>query len=319
MRADRVLSVLLLLQTYGKMTAKELAAKLEVSERTIVRDLEALSIAGVPVYAERGSQGGWRLAEGYRTNLTGMKAGELLSLILSSHPALLSDLGLGNHFQAAMRKLLAAAPEPIRLNTEKWWQHIHIDGAGWRQAKEACPYLHVVQEAVGAARKLRVRYPKGDAAAERVLGPLGLVAKGSIWYLVAVNEEQEVRTYRISRIAEAQMLDEAFVRPENFQLSEYWEKSVEHFKSRLPRYISALKIRKEALEGLKRERFVNVLSESEREDGWLEVQADFETPDYALRTVLGFGATAVVTAPGELRERVQAEVLKMAAHYSDIR
>ena len=316
MRADRILSILLLLQNNGKMTTKELAKKLEVSERTVVRDMEALSMAGVPVYAERGSQGGWRLADGYRTQLTGMRAEEIISLLTSSHSGYLADLGLGEHFDRAMQKLLASSPETIRKDTEQWWRKLYIDGAGWHEAKETYPYLMTVQDAVWQERKLRISYQRGDHAAVRVVRPLGLVAKRSVWYLVAMNEEGEYRTFRISRIAAAEMLDEPFERPADFQLNEYWERSMEDFKTRLPRYVVSLKLREASFELLKKERFVTILSCLPAKDGWIEAEVDMETSDYACRTVLSFGLSALVVAPEELRTKVAAEARAVDDIYS---
>src|SRR5215468_2621132 len=200
MRADRLLSILMLLQVHRKMTASDLARRMEVCERTIHRDMEALGAAGVPVLADRGSGGGWRLLEGYRTNLTGLNEVEVQALFLSNPPRLLADLGLEKASDAALLKLLAALPAMQRDGAEYVRQRIHVDVAGWRQSEEAVPLLPVLQEAVWRERKLRFTYLRGDGVmVERVVDPLGLVAKGSIWYLVAA-VEGEPRSYRISRL-----------------------------------------------------------------------------------------------------------------------
>ena len=152
MRADRLVSILLLLQNQGKLTTRQLADKLEVAERTIMRDMEALSMAGIPVYAERGNQGGWQLAAGYRTTVTGMKAEEFTSLLISAHPGLQRDLGIEQHFDQAYQKLLAASSPAFKQSAEQMRQKIHIDGAGCHggQGEQACPYLTTAQEAVWA-------------------------------------------------------------------------------------------------------------------------------------------------------------------------
>src|SRR5215208_5430614 len=186
MRADRLLSIMLLLQLYQRLTAGELARRLEVSERTIHRDMEALSTAGVPVVAERGSGGGWALVDGYRTNLTGLNAAEVQTLFSGLPPRLLADLRLDRARDAAHVKLLAALPEASRADAEYARRRVHVDVAGWGGAEEAVPHLHAAQEAVWRGRKLLFTYG-GDCggAAERAVDPLGLVAKGGVWYLVA--------------------------------------------------------------------------------------------------------------------------------------
>lgn len=166
-RADRLLSILLLLQNHGKMTSRELARRLEVSERTIFRDMEALCTAGIPVYADRGSTGGWALTEGYRTRLTGMKAQELMSLLLMNSSSLVDDLGLRGEFDSACLKLLAASPAELRRDAEVARERIHVDGAGWHQTSESSTYLPVVQEAVWEERTLRIEYERHDGDCSR--------------------------------------------------------------------------------------------------------------------------------------------------------
>src|SRR5215207_7455103 len=193
MRADRLVSIMLLLQVYRRLTAGELARRLEVSERTIHRDMEALSAAGVPVVAERGSGGGWALAGGYRTNLTGLNAAEVQTLFSGLPARLLADLKLDRDSDAAHVKLLAALPPSSRADAEYARRRVHVDVAGWGAAEEAVPHLHTVQEAVWRGRKLFFTYGDdcGGAAAERAVDPLGLVAKGGVWYLVARAGEGE--------------------------------------------------------------------------------------------------------------------------------
>lgn len=317
MRADRMLTILLLLQNQGKMTTRELAKQLEVSERTVVRDMEALSVSGVPVYAERGSQGGWLLADGYRTRLTGMKSEELMALLTTSHPGLLADLGIREHFDLAIQKLLASTPASIKEHTEQLWKKIHIDGAGWHQAREACPHLPTVQEAVQTDRRLRIEYRRDQETAVRVVEPLGLVAKRSVWYLVARNEEGTCRTYRISRITGAETLAEAFERPADFDLGAYWEESVESFQQRLPRYAAEVKLRPSILSRLERERYITVgeIGETDSE-GWIAAVIEFATLDHACESVLSFGSSAAVIAPAELKERVIAEAQAVLERYA---
>ncbi|HEX8339101.1 MAG TPA: HTH domain-containing protein, partial [Pyrinomonadaceae bacterium] len=176
MRADRLVSIMLLLQIHRRLTAGELARRLEVSERTIHRDMEALSKAGVPVVAERGAGGGWALVGGYRTNLTGLNAAEVQTLFAGLPPRLLADLGLNRDSEAAHVKLLAALPPSARADAEYARRRVHVDVAGWGGgAEEAVPHLHTIQEAVWRGRRLCFTYggDRGESAG-RVADPLGL-------------------------------------------------------------------------------------------------------------------------------------------------
>src|SRR5262245_42493554 len=234
MRADRLLSILLLLQVHRRQTARELARRLEVSERTIHRDMEALSAAGFPVFAERGSGGGWMLVEGYKTNLTGLNKDEIQALFLTKPLRLLADLGLEKASDAALLKLSSSLPSMHRYNAEHARQRIHIDVTGWHRSDESIHFMPLLQEAIWQEHMLKFRYQRGGGCdpVERLASPLGLVAKGSVWYLVAA-VDGEVRSYRVSRILDAQVTAEPCIRPEGFDLAAYWEQSAASFKEHL--------------------------------------------------------------------------------------
>lgn len=326
MRASRLVSIILALQNQGKMTARQLSEQLEVSERTILRDMEELSASGVPVYAERGKEGGWLLVEGYRTTLTGILADELAALLVASRPELLSDLGRGQQLEAALQKLLAAATEAARSGAEAVRRKLHIDGAGWqpnRQRSEPAVCLAAVQEAVWQERELRIDYMREGAEKIRIVQPLGLVAKRGIWYLVADTAEDGMRTFRISRLLRAEALPGTFAMPEGFDLAAYWESSLERFREQLPRYPAKLKVRADVMKRLEAQRFVAVLSSqaacveaSEACDGkvngeaceWLLAEVEFDTAESACEIVLGFGARVEVLEPPELRKLVRDEI-----------
>ena len=217
MRADRLVSILLLLQVNRRTTARELAKRLEVSERTIHRDMDALCSAGVPVTAERGNGGGWGLMEAYKANLTGLNYSEIQTLFLTKPAQLLSDLGLHQASEGALIKLLAALPAMSRRNAEYARQRIHIDTAGWRNSPENVASLPVIQEALWQERKLQFIYERADCEpSERIVDPLGLVAKGSTWYLVAAVDGAS-RTYRVSRIREARLTEQPSYAPGRFR------------------------------------------------------------------------------------------------------
>lgn len=306
MRADRLLSIMLLLQVHRRVTARELAKRLEVSERTIHRDMEALSTSGVPVYAERGSHGGWMLMEEYRTNLTGLTKAEIEALFLNKPAKLLTDLGLSKASNAASVKLLAALPAAHRDAAEYARQRIYVDTTSWNPTKEPFPFLPVIQAAVWQGQRLRFLYGRGDCdAVERVVDPLGLVAKGSVWYLVAA-VEGEIRSYRISGVQDVEVLDEPCQRPKDFDLAAYWEQSLASFKASLPRYQARVRVSPAIFPRLSYAgRFARIERTGAPEaDGWREVSIRFDTEEIACEYMLSFGAQLEVLEPPELREKV---------------
>lgn len=319
MRADRLLSILLLLQVHRRLTARDLAKRLEVSERTIHRDMEALSMAGVPVVAGRGTGGGWGLLEAYRTNLTGLNEAEIQAVFLSGPPRLLADLGLDKAAQAALIKLLAALPALSRRNAEEIRQRIYVDAAGWRQPGETIPFLPRLQEAIWLERKLRLSYRRGGdgAAVERVVEPLGLVAKGSVWYLVAA-VEGELRSYRVSRVQDATLTDEPFVRPRDFDLAAHWEQSTTEFKANLPRYPATVRADPAILPRIRQESHYTRLQRVglPEADGWLTVDILFEEEHSAREYVLSFGPQIEVLEPAALREQVLEAAQGIVARYT---
>lgn len=242
MRADRLLSILLLLQIERRITTAELARRLEVSDRTIHRDMDALSAAGVPVVAARGTGGGWFLLDEYRTDLTGLSEAESQTLFLTTPTRLIADLGLARAASGALIKLRAALPRQQQPGAEDVRQRIHIDAAGWRQTEGALPAMPVLQEALWGNQRLWIRYRRSDdSESERTLDPLGLVAKGNLWYLIAASEG-EIRTYRVSRIVAATLLDHPVTRPAGFDLAGYWAQSSREFLSRLPQYRATVRV-----------------------------------------------------------------------------
>lgn len=230
MRADRLLSLLLLLQNRGRMTAPDLAAELEVSVRTVYRDVEALSASGVPVYADRGPAGGYRLLDGYRTRLTGLTGDEADSLFLAGMPGPAAELGLGADLTTAQLKLRAALPAELGERSRRIQERFHLDAPGWFRDAEPVPHLAAAAEAVWELRVLRVHYRRWRGEVRRELCPLGLVLKGGIWYLVA-RVEDTVRSYRVSRILAAEVLEEVFDRPAGFDLAAYWAESSRRLES----------------------------------------------------------------------------------------
>jgi predicted DNA-binding transcriptional regulator YafY len=342
MRADRLLQIMLLLQTRDRMTTRELAEKLEVSERTIHRDMEALSAAEVPVYAERGAAGGWRMMEGYRADWTGLRKNELLALLAGEPHRHLTDLGFGDAYEAAVLKVLASLSPSLRRDADYMRQRVYVDTAGWHQSGEEVPWLSILQEAVWEGCKLRLLYASsGDSASsERVVNPLGLVLMGSLWYLVANLDKQEPRTYRVSRIQDATLLEEPVVRSDSFDLATYWQRSVDRFRSELPRYSAHALVHPSACARLEQTRYVQVVAwldgetdsavssgwqprkhdaSSARNDAsvtWRKAELEFHTLESACEILLGFGAKVCVLEPLELRDGLLEAANNIAHMYS---
>ena len=320
MRADRLLSIVLLLQAHHQMSSSVLAKRLEVSERTIHRDMEALSGAGIPVVAERGSAGGWSLLGEYRTNLTGLNEAEIQSLFVSQPPKLLADLRLEKASEGALLKLLAALPVMYRRGAERARQRIYVDSAGWSRHEEPVPLLPVLQDAIWSERKLRITYQRGPGcdAVERELDPLGLVAKGSAWYLVA-GVSGGLRSYRISRISNAEILDAACAVPADFDLAHHWEQSAAQFKSNLPNYLATFRVSPTVFPRLRfAGRFARVGEVVETDaEGWLIVKVGFDVEEIACEYALGFGANLEVVEPVSLREKVLEMAREVIGFYAE--
>jgi len=318
LRADRLLTILLLLQNRGKLTSRELATLLETSERTIIRDMEALSAAGIPVLAERGRHGGWRLTDGYRTSLTGMKPKEMASLLLSADPAILNALGIQEEFSAATLKLAAVTSGGSAPTADFFSQRIHIDSTGWHPSEESFPYLPLLQQALWEDRKVSIIYLRNGEAKVRLIAPLGLVAKRGVWYLIGEHDGL-LRTYRVSRILSAEVTGESFERPRDFNLPDYWALSKESFKSALPCYPANLLVNKGSLQEFEHERYVTLLSIEEHTDpAWLYVEAEFNTLESACRIVLSFGPGMIVISPEELRIKVSSAAAATVSLYKHV-
>lgn len=319
MRADRLFSIVLLLQSHRQLTARNLAHRLEVSERTIHRDMEALSGAGIPVVAERGTGGGWSLLGEYRTNLTGLNEAEIQSLFVTKPARLLADLNLEKASEGALLKLLASLPSVYRRGAETARQRIYVDVTGWNRSEEPVPLLHLLQDAIWHERKVRMTYGRGECGSvERLLDPLGLVAKGSVWYLVA-GVEGAVRSYRVSRIEAAEMIDEPCVRPADFDLAAFWEQSAAEFRAHMPRYRALVRVRQEIVPRLPYAgRFARIERIGRADDkGWVEVSLRFDVEEMACEYALGFGTLLEVLEPRALREKVLETAKRVVAFYTE--
>jgi predicted DNA-binding transcriptional regulator YafY len=303
MRGDRLLSILLLLQAHRRQTARQLAGRLEVSERTILRDMEALSGSGVPVIAERGVGGGWSLLDGFETRLTGLKSREIQSLFLSPPPGLLADLGLAQEGEIALTKLRASLPAEARAQAEFASRRILVDTRGWRDPGESVACLPVCLDALWRGRRVRFTYTGAlHPVGERVADPLGLIAKGAAWYLIA-NTGSGPRTYRVSRMRDAEVLpDAAAAVPAEFDLAAYWRTSVAEFRQALPRYEAAFRVNPAVMHWV-RYRGWRLMEEKPEGDS-IAVRIRFDAEEEAVQFALSFGADIEVLEPGTLRRMV---------------
>ncbi|MCF1645994.1 helix-turn-helix transcriptional regulator [Streptomyces indiaensis] len=316
MRADRLLSLLLLLQNRGRMTAPELAAELEVSVRTVYRDVEALGAAGVPVCADRGPEGGYRLVDGYRTRLTGLTDAEAGSLFLAGMPGPARDLGLGAVLASAQLKVQAALPAELSGQARRVQERFHLDAPAWFREADPVPCLEAVAAAVWERRVLRLHYRRWRGEIHREVRPLGLVLKGGIWYLVALAEEA-VRTYRVSRVLSVAETGELFDRPAGFA---HWETSSRHLEAALRQGTARVRLSPRGQKLLPMQfgaAGVHALESASAPDadGWTEVELSVETEAVAVGDLLRLGPEAEVLGPPELRQAVARAVAALARRY----
>ncbi|MBL1097694.1 helix-turn-helix transcriptional regulator [Streptomyces coffeae] len=323
MSAGRLLSLLLLLQARGRMSARGVADELGVSVRTAYRDLARLQAAGVPVYAEPGRGGGYQLLDGYRTRLTGMSEGEARALFFAGLPGPAADLGLAAEVTAARLKLLAALPTGLREEAARSAAVFHLDAPGWYRETEQTPQLPLLVDAVLTRRAVDVRYRRWRAPQEvnRRLRPYGLVLKSGIWYLVAAVAESRIATYRVAQVLDAVLSDERFDRPQGFDLGAYWTSYLDDFETR--RYTGTATIRLSP-RGRRRlpdnvppevVRAVDSTATAVGDDGWVEAVIPIESTDHARGELLRLGIDVEVVSPAELRQAMAATVGVLARAY----
>jgi predicted DNA-binding transcriptional regulator YafY len=315
MKSERLLAMLLLLQARGRLPAHQIAETLEVSERTVYRDLDSLSAAGVPVHAERGAGGGIVLAEGYRKALTQFHEEEIRALFVSSANPL-ADLGLGESLAHALEKLAGALPETQRRAAQKTRDRIYVDQRRWKQMAQPREHLATLRRAVWDDRRATLRYKdRNGAVTERVIDPLGLVAKAGIWYLVA-RYRDEFRVFRAERIIGVEERPDKFERPSDFDLDRFWESSAMSFEQNLPAYPVTLRVQPEALEEVTAYWETEMLGDGVNEASGRLVRIVFPSPGAALSHVIAWGNAVDIAEPAELRERVVERARDVLARYA---
>lgn len=319
MRSGRLLSLLMLLQAKGRVSAPAIAQKLQVSVRTVLRDIDELSASGVPVRALRGADGGFELLEGWRTRLTGLTPAEAQAMFMVGAAGPTAQLGLGEAAESAQLKLMAALPQEWQADARRVASRFHLDAVGWYRREERLPALPVVADAVWNTRRLAIRYDSWKGVVDRRIEPLGLVMKSGEWYLVAGAGKGTPRTYKLSNILTLEP-GAAFTRPRGFDLAKYWNESIARFETGLYRGTATLRA---SPKGLKRLRYLSA-AVAEAVDrarakpdarGWTNVTIPIESVDMAANDLLRVGAECEVLQPAELRAKVGEAAAAMARLY----
>ncbi|WP_030490129.1 helix-turn-helix transcriptional regulator [Micromonospora chokoriensis] len=321
MRASRLISLLLLLQARGSMTASELARELEISERTVYRDVLALSAAGVPVYADRGRAGGYRLLGGYRTRLTGLTRDEAEALFLAGLPGPAGDMGLADAVASAELKVLAALPPALRDAPARAGQRFHLDVPGWFRETTPPLWLPELARAVWADRVVELRYRRGDREVTRQVQPYGLVLKSAVWYLVG-RVGDDVRTYRVDRVTGVEVGDEHFDRDEGFDLAGHWREQAGSFLRTILRAEVTVRLSPAGLRQLRHlvdaptvyDELVAAASEPDGQ-GWVVARLPVESVQVAYHQLLGLGPEVEVLGPPELRQLFAESAERLGALY----
>lgn len=317
MRASRLLSILMLLQLRERLTAEALAAEFEVSVRTIYRDIDRLAEAGVPVYADRGPGGGFRLVDGYRTRLTGLASDEAEALFMIGLPGPAAALGMGPAASNAGRKMLAALPRASGDTAGRMGARFHLDPVDWYRDDEPLRQLPAIARAVLDQTVLAMRYDSWRGVRERMVEPLGLVLKAGAWYLVA-RSDGVARIYKVANILRFDVRETTFERPQDFDLGAWWSAETARFEAGLRPGVAELRA---TVTGLKRlaqigayaQRAVQAADAADG-DGWSRLSLPIETIDHAALMLLGIGPEIVVLAPDALRVRLGELAAEVVGH-----
>ncbi|GHI04801.1 DNA-binding transcriptional regulator [Streptomyces cellostaticus] len=318
MKSDRLLSILLLLQTRGRVPARELAERLEVSVRTIYRDIEALSASGVPVYAERGRHGGIELLAGFRTDVTGLTADESRALFILAAQGAHAALGLDAALGSALRKVMAALPAPHRPAAEVTSRRILVDATRWRSGPQQAVDLEVLQDAVFSDRRLKLRYRHSGEREPRTytVDPYGLVAKAGVWYLVA-DRRGAPRLFRADRVRSARLLDEPVRRRTGVELADVWEVLRRQVEERPQDGIDVtVRIRRERLDMFQRMTAAQLteLPDDDGESDWVTARLSYPALR-AVRQLLAFSDQVEILDPPEARAELVRAARSVTALY----
>lgn len=315
MRADRLISILMLLQIYKKLTAQELSKKLEVSVRTIYRDIDSLSGIGIPIVTEKGINGGITLLGNYKTTLTGINKNELLSLFIPTGDKIFEDLGIENLKNTTILKILGDSSPDNYKEFENFQNYIYIDMNTWNNSKTSTnkDVLSTLQKATWSSKSLKICYKKIDKKKEITINPLGLVCKRSIWYLVAIDCDT-IKTYKISSIESATLTSDKFTRPSEFNLKNYWENSVSKFKTLIPKYNFIFKINPNILESIKKRPFITIKEITYRDDE-LHLYISFDSLWQGIEFAFSYGKDIKILDPFEAITEIKKKSLEIIDLY----
>jgi predicted DNA-binding transcriptional regulator YafY len=318
MRAGRLLSILITLQLQGRVSARELAEKFEVSKRTIYRDVEELSASGVPIYAEHGAAGGFELLQGWQTRLTGMTAREAEALSFAHLPQAAGELGLGPEAATAQLKFLASMPSASSEAARRVAERFHLDPTPWhRRASVAQPWLKDLAQAVWESRRVEVDYQSWKGRARRLLEPLGIVMKAGEWYFLA-SRNGKPATFKLANVHELTVLKEVFKRPRGFELARHWNESVSLFERGLRRGEARLRVKPGALSRIDRlgaDMYEPVYAAKPDGNGEREAVVAIESIAHAAALLLGFGEDVEVLEPAELRSEILRRAQAVVRRY----
>ncbi|MFZ3321095.1 MAG: WYL domain-containing protein [Usitatibacter sp.] len=319
MRSGRLLSLLMLLQAHGRMSAPALAEKLEVSVRTVLRDIDELSASGVPVRSARGADGGFQLLEGWRTRLTGLTPEEAQAMFMAGASGPAAQLGLGEAASTAQLKMLAALPQAWQADARRVATRFHLDTVGWYRREEKLTHLPAVAEALWTDRRLAIRYESWKGIIDRTIDPLGLVVKAGEWYLVAVaGKASSLRTYKLSNVLSLETRGH-FTRPRRFDLAKYWGESIARFETGLYRGIATVRATEKGLKRMRRlsaavSEAIDRAKPKAGRRGWYKVTIPIESVEMAAHDLMRIGAECEVVQPVELRHllaRTAADISRL--------
>jgi predicted DNA-binding transcriptional regulator YafY len=315
MRADRLISIMMLLQIHKRLTASELSKRLEVSVRTIYRDIDALSGIGVPVVTDKGMNGGIKLLGDYKTSITGINKNELLSLFIPTGDKILEDLGIETLKDSTILKILGnASPDEVK-ELENIQNYIYIDMYTWNESNHTVntDILSILQNAIWSSKTLKILYRKTDEIKEVALNPLGLVCKRGIWYLVAVNNEI-IKTYKVTSIESALLMHDMFIRPYDFNLKSYWRNSTSNFKSLIPKYTFTFKVSPYILNQIKERQFITI-SETMVKENDIYLNITFDAIWQGIEFAFGYGKDIEIIEPIEAISELKKKALEVIDLY----
>lgn len=314
MRADRLISILMLLQIHKKLTASELSERLEVSVRTIYRDIDTLSGIGVPIVADKGINGGIKLIGNYKTSITGINKNELFSLFLPTGDKILEDLGIEKLKDSTILKILGETSSEDLREFENLQNYIYIDMNTWNEPNTMLntDILSLLQNSIWNSKSLKIIYRKTAEVKEVELNPLGLVCKRGTWYLVAINNHI-IKTYKVTSIESALLMPNAFTRPDNFNLKSYWIDSTKNFKSLIPKYTFTFKVNPKVLNNIKERPFITI-SETLHKDDDIYLKIKFDSLWQGVEFAFGYGKSIEIIEPMEAISEIKRkaeEVLEL--------